>query len=101
VQRFAICVSDRAARVSPRVLSLSAPLAAAWKRCGHMAAVACDAQFEGMSLSRYRIRYRPVRTGQFEESYPELAPLLATPCDFVIYYKSLRTLPAHEGWDMR
>jgi hypothetical protein len=39
--------------------------------------------------------------GSFEESYPELAPLLATPCDFVIYYKSLRTLPAHEGWDMR
>ena len=26
-----------------------------------------------------RIGYRPVRTGQFEESYPELAPLLATP----------------------
>jgi hypothetical protein len=49
-----------------------------------MAAVACDAQFEGMSLSRSRISYRPVRTGQFEESYPELAPLLATPCDFVI-----------------
>jgi GNAT superfamily N-acetyltransferase len=37
-----------------------------------------------------RIGYRPVRTGQFEESYPELAPLLATPCDFVIYHKSLR-----------
>jgi hypothetical protein len=49
-----------------------------------MAAVECDAQFEGMSLSRSRIGYRPVRTGQFEESYPELAPLLATPCDFVI-----------------
>ena len=38
-----------------------------------------------------RIGYRPVRTGQFEESYPELAPHLATPCDFVIYHKSLRT----------
>ena len=41
----------------------------------------------------------PVRTGQFEERYPELAPLLATPCDFVIYHKSLRTLPAREDWD--
>lgn len=40
-----------------------------------------------------RIGYRPVRTGPLEESYPELAPLLATPCDFVIYHKSLRTLP--------
>jgi GNAT superfamily N-acetyltransferase len=38
-----------------------------------------------------RIGYRPVRTGQFEEGYPELAPLLATPCDFVIYHKTLRT----------
>ena len=37
-----------------------------------------------------RIGYRPVRTGQIEESYPELAPVLATPCDFVIYHKSLR-----------
>ena len=47
-----------------------------------------------------RIGYRPVRTGQFEESYPELAPLLATPCDFVIYHKSMRTLSAGEGWDI-
>ncbi len=39
-----------------------------------------------------RIGYCPVRTGQFEESYPELAQLLATPCDFVIYHKSLRTV---------
>jgi len=37
-----------------------------------------------------RIGYRPVRSGQIEESYPELAPHLATPCDFVIYHKSLR-----------
>lgn len=29
-------------------------------------------------------------TGHIEESYPELAPLLATPCDFVIYHKELR-----------
>jgi GNAT superfamily N-acetyltransferase len=40
-----------------------------------------------------RVGYRPVRTGQFEESYPELAPLLATPCDFVIYHKDLRPSP--------
>jgi ribosomal protein S18 acetylase RimI-like enzyme len=40
-----------------------------------------------------RIGYRPVRTGQFEESYPDLAPHLATACDFVIYHKPL---PAFE-----
>ena len=40
-----------------------------------------------------RVGYRPVRTGQIEESYPGLAPLLATPCDFVIYHKSLRRSP--------
>jgi ribosomal protein S18 acetylase RimI-like enzyme len=36
-----------------------------------------------------RIGYRPVRTGRFEQSYPQLEPLLATPCDFVIYRKPL------------
>jgi len=36
---------------------------------------------------------RPMRTGQLEESYPELAPLLATPCDFVIYHKNLPRSP--------
>jgi GNAT superfamily N-acetyltransferase len=36
-----------------------------------------------------RIGYRPVRTGGIEESYPHLAPLLATPCDFVVYHKPL------------
>jgi GNAT superfamily N-acetyltransferase len=34
--------------------------------------------------------YRIVRTGTIDEPYPHLAPLLATPCDFVIYHKSLR-----------
>jgi hypothetical protein len=29
------------------------------------------------------------RTGAFEGNYPQLAPLLATPCDFVIYRKPL------------
>jgi GNAT superfamily N-acetyltransferase len=36
-----------------------------------------------------RIGYRVVRTGHIEEQYPNLAPLLATPCDFVIYHKNL------------
>jgi GNAT superfamily N-acetyltransferase len=36
-----------------------------------------------------RIGYRPVRTGTIDEQYPALAPLLATPCDFVIYHKDL------------
>ena len=36
-----------------------------------------------------RTGYRAVRTGSIEESYPALAPRLATPCDFVIYHKSL------------
>jgi GNAT superfamily N-acetyltransferase len=36
-----------------------------------------------------RIGYRPVRTGCIDESHPQLAPLLATPCDFVIYHKEL------------
>jgi N-acetylglutamate synthase-like GNAT family acetyltransferase len=36
-----------------------------------------------------RIGYRPVRSSSIEESYPQLAPLLATPCDFVVYQKPL------------
>jgi GNAT superfamily N-acetyltransferase len=36
-----------------------------------------------------RIGYRQVRTGSLEDSYPALAPLLATPCDFAIYHKDL------------
>jgi GNAT superfamily N-acetyltransferase len=36
-----------------------------------------------------RIGYRPVRTGRIDDDYPHLAPLLATPCDFVIYHKAL------------
>lgn len=36
-----------------------------------------------------RIGYRIVRIGAIEESYPDLAPLLATPCDFRIYHKDL------------
>jgi GNAT superfamily N-acetyltransferase len=37
-----------------------------------------------------RIGYEPVESGTIDESYPHLAPLLATPCDFVIYRKVLR-----------
>jgi GNAT superfamily N-acetyltransferase len=36
-----------------------------------------------------RICYRVARTGTIDEAYPALAPLLATPCDFVIYQKAL------------
>jgi GNAT superfamily N-acetyltransferase len=36
-----------------------------------------------------RIGYRHVRTGRLDEAYPALQPLLATPCDFTIYHKSL------------
>jgi GNAT superfamily N-acetyltransferase len=40
-----------------------------------------------------RLGYRVVRTGTIEEAYPALAPLLATPCDFVAYHKDLRGGP--------
>jgi GNAT superfamily N-acetyltransferase len=36
-----------------------------------------------------RMGYRVARTGAIEEAYPALAPLLATPCDFMIYRKPL------------
>ena len=36
-----------------------------------------------------RSGYKVVRKGAFEEQYPDLAPRLATPCDFVIYHKAL------------
>ena len=38
-----------------------------------------------------RIGYRVARTGTIDELYPDLAPLLATSCDFVIYRKELTT----------
>lgn len=37
-----------------------------------------------------RIGYTVTRRGTIDESYPHLAPLLATACDFVIYHKDLR-----------
>jgi GNAT superfamily N-acetyltransferase len=36
-----------------------------------------------------RIGYRPERSGTIDEDYPHMAPLLAAPCDFVVYHKDL------------
>ena len=36
-----------------------------------------------------RLGYREVRTTHLEELYPDLAPLLATPCDLGVYRKAL------------
>jgi len=36
-----------------------------------------------------RIGYQPVQRVTIDEQYPMLAPLLATPCDFVIYHKDI------------
>ncbi|WP_084000505.1 GNAT family N-acetyltransferase [Actinomadura kijaniata] len=36
-----------------------------------------------------RLGYRVIRNGAIEEQYPELAALLAVPCDYVIYHKDL------------
>ena len=44
-----------------------------------------------------RIGYRPIGVGAFEQSHPDLAPRLATPCDFVIYHKNLRPAPGAAG----
>ena len=44
-----------------------------------------------------RLGYRPVRAGSIDESYPQLAPLLATPCDFAVYHKPLKSLADPEG----
>jgi GNAT superfamily N-acetyltransferase len=36
-----------------------------------------------------RIGYREVGKGRLDEAHPDLVPYLATPCDFVIFHKSL------------
>jgi GNAT superfamily N-acetyltransferase len=36
-----------------------------------------------------RIGYRPVRTIRIDDTHPDLAPLLATPCDLAVYEKPL------------
>ena len=38
-----------------------------------------------------RLGYRPVRVERLGERYPELEPLLATPCDLLVYHKGLRS----------
>lgn len=37
-----------------------------------------------------RIGYAPVHLGRFDEDFPQLAPLLATDCDFLVMHKDLR-----------
>jgi ribosomal protein S18 acetylase RimI-like enzyme len=37
-----------------------------------------------------RIGYSVTRRGTIDESYPQLAPRLATACDFVVYHKDLK-----------
>ncbi|MEV4054341.1 GNAT family N-acetyltransferase [Amycolatopsis sp. NPDC049688] len=37
-----------------------------------------------------RLGYRVTHRADFADDYPQLAPLLATPCDFLIYRKELR-----------
>ncbi|MGX1776757.1 GNAT family N-acetyltransferase [Nocardia brasiliensis] len=41
-----------------------------------------------------RLGYVLERKGELEESYPHLVPLLATPCDFLIFHKPMRRLAA-------
>jgi hypothetical protein len=41
----------------------------------------------GRVVRPHRLPGRPYRN--IDEAYPALAPLLATPCDFVIYQKNL------------
>jgi GNAT superfamily N-acetyltransferase len=41
-----------------------------------------------------RAGFTVVRMGAFEDQYPDLAPLLATPCDFTIYHLDLRARPS-------
>ena len=50
-----------------------------------------DASGQGVPRRSWytRIGYRVTRTGAIDEAYPALAPLLATPCDFLIYRKPL------------
>jgi len=38
-----------------------------------------------------RLGYRRVRTGDIDDTHPDLAPLLATPCEIAVYEKPLQT----------
>jgi GNAT superfamily N-acetyltransferase len=42
-----------------------------------------------MAAWNERDGYKVVRQGTLEDDYPHLAPLLATPCDYIIYNKTL------------
>ncbi|MDX6264253.1 MAG: hypothetical protein QOH84_5941 [Kribbellaceae bacterium] len=42
-----------------------------------------------MAAWNERTGYKVVRHGALEDHYPDLAPLLATPCDYIIYNKPL------------
>jgi ribosomal protein S18 acetylase RimI-like enzyme len=44
-----------------------------------------------------RIGYHIVRRATIDEYYPQLMPLLAAPCDFVIYRKDLTTSPSRQA----
>jgi GNAT superfamily N-acetyltransferase len=39
-----------------------------------------------------RIGYVQVGAGRLDEAHPQLAPLLATPCDYLIYAKDLSAM---------
>jgi ribosomal protein S18 acetylase RimI-like enzyme len=52
---------------------------------------------ESLAAWYTRIGYRVTRTGTIDEAYPDLAPRLATPCDFVIYHKDLAVDPSFAG----
>jgi GNAT superfamily N-acetyltransferase len=41
--------------------------------------------------------YRLVRTGSIDDAYPQLAPLLATPCDLEVHAKPLRSTLVRSG----
>lgn len=41
-----------------------------------------------------RIGYRVVRTGHLAELYPDLAPLLATECELLVFHKPLGAAPS-------
>ena len=40
-----------------------------------------------------RLGYRLIRTTTIDDTYPHLAALLGTPCDFAVYEKSLQARP--------
>ncbi len=47
-----------------------------------------------------RIGYRAVSTASVDSAHPRLAPLLCTPCDFVVYEKTLPAAPPDANTDV-